>query len=153
MSNPLSVTSGKEWRKANKEGFVIELPSGNVVKMRPVAIDALVMAGKIPDVLSSVAAESLWIQTDEDKLRGQTETIKRYTELVNLIVPLALLEPRVVDNPTSDDEIALDDIEFMDKTFIFQITLQPAGVLRRFRLQQAGDVDAVHDGQDDSAAA
>lgn len=146
------ATSGKEWRKPREEGFIIDLPSGNAAKLRPVALDRLVLAGRIPDLLSPVAAEALWIQTSEAEMKGKGDLLRNYTELVNLIVPLALIEPRISDNPTGDDEISLDDIDFTDKVAIFQVATQPAGVLRRFREQQAGVLDAVHDGKNDGAA-
>ena len=146
-------TRGREWRKPREEGFVIDLPSGNAAKLRPVALDRLVLAGRIPDLLSPVAAEALWVQTTESEMKGKGDLLKNYTELVNLIVPLALVEPRISDNPTADDEISLDDIDFTDKVAIFQVATQPAAVLKRFREQQAGSLDAVHDGENDSAAA
>lgn len=149
MSN--QVTSGRAWRKPREEGFIINLPSGNVAKLRPVALDRLVLTGRIPDLLSPVAAEALWVQTNEAEMKGQGELLKRYTELVNLIVPFALMEPRIVESPTGDDEITLDDLDFTDKVAIFQVATQPATVLKRFREQQAGSLVAVHDSQDDGA--
>ncbi len=145
-------TSAAEWRKAREEGYVVTLPSGHVARLRPVALDVLIISGKLPDLLTPLAAKSLWIETDGEEIANEAEKAKGYAELINIIVPAAMVEPRVVDDPTGDDEISLEDIDFADKAAIYQLATQPAEVLRRFRDKQKRNVAAVSDGQGDGTA-
>lgn len=141
-------TSGATWRKPREEGEVVTLPSGNVARLRPVALDQLIISGKLPDLLTPIAAKSLWTETDTASIGDQVETAKGFAELVNLVVPLAMLTPRIVADPQADDEISMDDIEFSDKIAIFQLATGGSTVLRAFRERQEADVDALPDSED-----
>lgn len=144
----LKPTSGRAWRKPREVGEIVTLPSGNVARLRPVAVDALLAAGRIPDLLSGIAAKTLWAETDTASIAEQAEQAKGFADLINLIVPLAMLEPRVVAEPTGDGEIALDDVEFSDKIAVFQLSTGGSTVLKSFREQQARVVATVPDGED-----
>jgi len=146
-------TPGNEWRKPREEGYVIKLiTSGNTVRLRPVALDMLIASGSIPDILTPAAAKILWDGPDAGLIAARSEIDHEFIDLVNVVVPAAMLYPRVVDTPQADDEISLDDLDFSDKVAIYQLAIQPAAVLRRFRDQQATDVELVRDGQDDEPA-
>lgn len=147
----MRVTPAAQWRKARLEGHVVRLPSGNVARVRPVPMDLLITGGKIPDILTPIAARALWVDTDAETIGNETEMAKGFIELVNLIAPLALVEPRVVAKPTGDDEIALEDMEFSDRLAVFSLATQPSEVLRRFRDEPAGDVEPVRHGDGDGA--
>jgi hypothetical protein len=146
--NKFKPTSGATWRKSREEGEVVTLPSGNVARLRPVALDQLIISGKLPDLLTPIAAKSLWTETDTSTIADQVETAKGFAELVNLVVPLAMLTPRIVLDPQADDEIAMDDIEFSDKIAIFQLATGGSTVLRAFRERQEASVDALPDSED-----
>lgn len=146
-------TSANEWRKPREEGYVVTLPSGHAARLRPVALDVLIITGKLPDLLTPLAAKSLWLETDSEKIGNEAEQARGYAELVNLIVPAAMLEPRMVTDPQNDDEIGPEDMDFVDKVAVFQLATQPAEVLRRFRDQQARDVATISDSEDDSPTA
>lgn len=154
---PDKPTPAAVWRKPRLEGYVVTLPSGNRVRLRPVALDLLILGGDLPDLLTPIAARSLWTETDVAAIADQVELAQGFAELVNRVVPLAVLEPEIVTDVPSgyqfgDDEIALDDIDFGDKLAIFQLATQPAAVLRSFREQQAAGVAALSDGQDGEPA-
>lgn len=144
MSDQLTPTPGSAWRKPREQGEIVTLPSGNVARLRPVAVDALLAAGRIPDLLSGIAAKTLWSETDTASIAEQAEQAKGFADLINLIVPLAMMEPRVVAEPAGDGEIALEDVDFSDKIAIFQLATGGSTVLRTFREQQARNVAAVH---------
>lgn len=146
MSN--EPTPGKDLRKRREEGFVVDLSADCAVKVRPVAIDRLILAGKIPDYLTTIAAKQLWGRTTGDELTD-AEIAKQYAELVNLVVPLALVSPRVVENPTGEDEISLEDLDFRERTTIYTLAVGPVELLRRFRDRQARDVAALPDSEGD----
>lgn len=147
MSKSTRPTSGRQWRKAREEGIVVTLPSGNIARLRPVALDVMLANGQMPDLLAPIAAKSLWDEIDTEKIAGMVDMAKGMADLFGIVCKAALLEPRVVDNPTADDEIALDDIEFQDKAAIFQLAIAPTRALELFRRQQEQRLAAVHDGQ------
>jgi hypothetical protein len=151
--NGVTPTSGREWRKAREEGYVITLPSGNAIRLRSIALDTLILSGKLPDLLTPVAARSLWTFDDGGAIADETEMAKNYAELIHLIVRAGVIEPRIVENPEADDEISMDDLEFNDKVFIFNACIAPAAALQNFRDKQATGLDAVHNGKGDSDTA
>lgn len=143
----LVVTSGASWRQARQAGSVVMLPSGNVIKMRAVPLDQLIITGQLPDLLTPIAAKSLWTTTDEKEIGNTLDLAKGYIELVNRIVPMAVVAPKIVDRPAADDEIELLDLDFGDRVAIFQLATQPAGVLAEFRREQAAKLAAVRNGE------
>lgn len=148
MSHPKPTpTPGSTWRKPRTVGETVTLPSGNVATLRPVALDMLIASGKLPDLLTPIAAKSLWTETDTSTIADQVETAKGFAELVNLIVPAAMLTPRIVENPQGDDEISLEDIDFSDKIAIFQLATGGSQVLKSFREQQEKRMEPVPDGE------
>lgn len=146
MSN--EPTLGKELRKRREEGFVVDLSTGCTVKVRPVAIDRLILAGQIPDYLTALAAKQLWGKITREELTD-LELAKQYADLVNLIVPLAVASPRIVENPQADDEISIDDLDFRERTTIYTLAVGPVELLRRFRDRQTPNVAALLDNEDD----
>lgn len=151
--NGVTPTSGRAWRKAREEGYIITLPSGNVAKLRPVALDVLITSGKLPDLLTPIAARTLWTEDSPQKIAEQAELAQGYAELVNVIVPAAFLSPRIVDSPQADDEISLDDLDFTDKVAVFNLCTAPAAALETFRNQQAANVDTLRNGKGDGDTA
>lgn len=148
--NVLVPTGAKEWRKTRKEGVTITLPSGNTATLVPVALDQLVMNGEIPDFLTSIAAKSLWTETDSAAIPEDNDLSSRYLKLIDIIVPLAMLSPKVAILPNEEKgEISIDDIDFVDKVAIFNLAIQPSSVLRNFRKQQEEFMAGVRDGEDD----
>ena len=143
-------TSAAEWRRLRQEGYTITLPSGNVATLRPVPLDKLIQKGEIPDYLTPVAARSLWIESESDKIAEDGDLNKKFIELINYIVPLAVIIPAIVENPEDGkEEITIDDVDFMDKVAIFNLAIQPSSVLRSFRDQQEERMASVRDGEDD----
>lgn len=148
-----SLTQASEWRRPRQEGYVITLPSGFKARLRPVALDMLILSGKLPDLLTPIAAKSLWTETDTAAIGDQAELAKGFAELINIVVPAAMMYPLVVDDPQAENEIGLEDIDFSDKTAIFQLVTQPAEVLRRFCDQQTAGVESLLYSKNDMPAA
>jgi len=147
------VTPAAAWRKPRLEGYTVTLPSGNTVRLRPVALDMLILTGKLPDLLTPIAARSLWVDTNADAIGKEVELARGFTELVNIVVPAALLEPCMVDDPQADNEIGPNDMDFADKLAVFQLATQPAEVLRQFREQQTGSLATLSNGDGDRPTA
>lgn len=145
MTDEWQPTSGKTWRSPRLEGVVIPLPSGNMARIRPVALDMMVASGKIPDLLAPIAAKTLWTEIDTDEIGDVKELATGMVNLFNVVCKAAFVEPRVVDEPQADDEITLEDIAFQDKATVFQLAIGPARHLELFRQEQGERLAALHD--------
>lgn len=146
----LQVPPASAWRKPREQGYTVRLPSGNVATLRPVAVDVLLLSGKLPDLLSPIVAKTLWAETEPATLADQAELSKGFAELVNIVTRASMLNPRIVDEPSADDEIGLEDIDFSDKLAIFQLATGGSAVLQKFLEQQAASVEPVRDGESDN---
>ena len=146
---PIMPASAGDWRKLNKTTTVTTLAySGLTVEIGTIQMDQLLLAGKIPDLLTPIVAEALWSPVGQGRDVAELSDQKGFFELVNIVVGAALIAPRVVAKPAADDEIAIDDLSFLDKITIYRTATQPLGVLHRFRVEQEPTVDAVPEGED-----
>lgn len=141
MTKPIS---GKRMREAREEGVSVPLSTGIWVAIRPVPLDKLLATGEIPDSLSGIAAASIVqpgseIPTD----RNDIESVTKYFALANLITRLALVSPKIVDDPQGDDECSLEDFSAVERGEILTFSRQAAENLRRFRDQQTASMAAL----------
>jgi len=143
------VTGASEWKVPYVEGIEITLPSGKAVSLRPVSMDTMLLQGKISDLLTPLVAKAMWEETPADEIASKAELAKGFSELVNTIIPAAVLSPKVITSgEPGEDEILLDWIEFGDRTFIFQLVIQPVELLYSFRDEQRANLDAVPTGEE-----
>lgn len=159
MGETKRPTRGTDWRRPREEGFTLELPSGNVARIRPVALDVLLRNGDVPDLLTPWVAKTIYegVDTDElDKLLS-VDTLVEQSEgmlaLIDAICAAAFVEPRIVEDPQADDEIAIADVELQDRGAVFSLAVLPAQALRSFLERQAAGVAPVPDGDGDGPAA
>lgn len=142
------ATSAKEWIRSRTEGYPIPLPSGLIAILRPVPLDQLIEENKIPDMLTPVAAKALWSDTEATDLARDIDLHKDFISLMNLIVPMAMVSPKVVKNPDYEkEEISIKDVDFNDKVAIFNLSIQPAAVLKSFRPRQKESVESSFDSE------
>ncbi len=153
MSEQLQPTSGRLWRQPREEGVAITLPSGHVARLRPVALDVMIAHGELPDLLTPLAAKTLWTEIEAKEIGDTAELATGTIELFNLVCRAAFVSPRVVDDPQADDEIGLADIAFEDKSAVFQLCIQGARALELFRERQAQRLEALHNGEGPGPAA
>lgn len=147
------VTPAAEWRRPREEGIEIQLPSGKVVRLRPVSMSTMLLDGSIPDLLSPLAAKTIWIgdksleAEDELSFEKIKDVAPEMLKLHNIITKEGLVYPRVVDDPQEDDEISLKDIDDGDKAAVFAYVTQGVYALEFFRDQQSADVESVPNGE------
>ena len=142
------VRAGASWRKTATEGVELQLLSGEWVRIRSVPIDQLIATGELPDILTPLAAKVLWDSTEAQKLGQDVELAKQYVELCNKVVTLALVEPKVVDNPQKDGEVGIWQIPLAERSELLTYAMQPAQVLANFRTEQARVLATLSNGQD-----
>lgn len=148
------ATSGAVWRSAREQGYLKQLPSGNWARLRPVALDRLLISGEVADLLTPLVVKMVMDGADtvslDTFLNNATAertlgTVAETIQLLDLVCRAAFVEPRIVDNPQADDEISLADLSLEDKGLAFSLAMQPAEELRRFRLEPTPDVATVPD--------
>jgi hypothetical protein len=124
------VTSAKEFRQKSQkasEGELVTLPSGAVVKLRKPSLTGLLKKGLVPAHLLSVAMGS-----GEDK-KLTADDLKKGVELTDFILMEAFVEPKLVrENPT-EDEICLDDLTDEDRFHVQAYAQGGASDLNSFR--------------------
>lgn len=145
------VTSAREWKKPYEEGFEIELPSGHIVKLRPVPLAGMLTSGALPDLLTKAAAEAIFQGEVGDSDSGIIEIATSALALLDYVCKLAFVEPLIVGKIEDEErEILVEHVEVDDKQAVFQVATQPAQVLRKFRDEQARSLAALSDSEGDS---
>lgn len=152
----LPVSSGAEWRKNREQGELIQLPfCGRFIRLRTVRPDSLLRLGKIPNVLTTLVLNMLYDRDEDDqfeKFLANSETREQAIDMVEslrVVCTAGMVSPRIVDNPTEDDEISIDDLDLGDRAFIFRLVFAPAEALSRFRAESPSDVAVMANGEGD----
>lgn len=154
-------TLGAEWRRPREQGFLKVMPSGNKAYLRPVTPAALMaVMGEIPDHLTPIVADMIFGGIAHEKTmklidamtvdaaQDSLQRAARSVEFANTLCKIAFVNPKVVDNPRAEDEIAPGDIELTDRFFVLTLSMQDVEVLRNFRWESFADVEALPDSQD-----
>jgi len=139
------TTSGSEWRKAREEGVEVELPSGRTAKLRPISLQWLLKAGRIPDGLTAIVSQMI---SGKLEITNVVDTAKEIISLNELMVTACMVEPKVVPTPTTDEEIGLEDLTDEEVDFIVAWAAKPAQTMDTFRKRQVKSVETVYDSQD-----
>ena len=100
----LKVTPAASWKKAQEE--IVELPSGNVVKLIRHNMYVMRKTGQVPDFARQV-------MDDADNATGDQKQ-----DTVEWRVALAFVEPKVVTGKPKEGELSIDDIEDRDKAMV-----------------------------------
>ena len=130
------VLSVAELRRQRDEGELMTLPaSGWVVRMRRVHLLDLVEQGKIPSSLIKLTGEMVSATKRGMNLRD----MEQYASVVNLVVIASLLEPRVGEDAT-DEQLAVGELEMLDRLAIFNEGNMPSRRLLRFLPEQKKSV-------------
>ena len=125
-----------QWRASQKHELA--LPSGLNVLVRDASLTDLMIAGTIPQTfLNEIAAAaetgSNKVNVDLKKFAGSQD----FGALIQGIVRVCLLEPRIVETP-DDDNITLDELSGDDKMAIFEWANREVEAVRPFRETGAG---------------
>lgn len=153
-SNGYHATPASEYRRAREEGVVVQLPSSLFyMRIRPVDLSVLIASGKIPDPLTPLAAQTLWegktLTLEEMKdLTTKSQVARDFSAMMATVIKAAAMDPEISDNPTAN-AISLADLDLSDRIFLYELAVQPLGVLHRFRAGQTQDVGALPDSESD----
>lgn len=140
----LRVTPADQFR----QGDLVRLPSGRVVRIRPLPLTALLTAGVIPNKLLAVAEK---YAAEGTKAQLVDKEVREFLELINFVVQVALIEPRIVplikpktvsedlaeilSPPLPEGCITHFDLTDEDRMFIFDYAQRGPEALKPFRAE------------------
>jgi hypothetical protein len=132
-----------------RRGKEVTLPSGDTVVLRGVGFDTLLLTDRVPDFLTPLVVNAVnGSQVPLPSVEEDVEKTKEMAQFINLVCELAFVSPRIVPTPQAEDEISMDDLDMIDKRFVFFNVLgKPTRWLNSFRHEQAQDVGGVGDGE------
>lgn len=163
----LEPTSIKDWKRepvqvaTEVEGFIAELPSGNVVRMvRTMDMPLLLKTGQIPNPLAGIVQGMIDSRTTQfpfDEM--DTEVMMQLLDLLHETVVRSVIEPpfsmpakrirkgkdketpeaymqRLEDWEPDPDTISVWDMDMSDRFFIFAVAQGAAADLASFREEQ-----------------
>lgn len=129
-----------EWRASRVHE--LSLPSGLQVKVRDVTMTDLMLTGKLPEGIMGMMTDLAQSGAQEADLGLVTKNAQEFNALLNALVQLCLVEPKIGD--TADDEhILLAEIPSDDKLTLFNFLNRGAEQVRPFREGEAEPVEAV----------
>lgn len=149
-NKPTSVTA---WKKASASAPPVLLPSGNYMRIRKVGMQVLLKTGLMPNNLMSLVKKSLdkaegkknddvvstedaqELLMDPEKLQGLMDFLDRMTIFV-------AQEPSVMPDPgegveRDDSLLYVDEVDFEDKMFIFQVVCGGTTDVESFRAEHS----------------
>jgi len=142
----LKPTLGKQMRQMREQGVVLPFPSGNNYRVRVVGAAALLRRGSLPNVLLSFVNEAIYGGVTADRidafmtLRDKEEHNIEFLDSLKVCCEEVFLEPRIVDEPTTDDEMSIADVPLVDQAWAFDLAFGFARELRPFRPEQEANV-------------
>lgn len=104
------VTTAAEWRKKARAVFRVTLPSGATVIARKIDVTTMIGDGELSADVFDVAAQT------------PAGRYKIFKDASRVAAPRIAVSPRIVaqnGEPTSEDDIVLDDIPVNDLTALF----------------------------------
>lgn len=152
-SNGQQSSSALEWRKAREIGELVPLPSGLSARLRPADLMKMVKLGRIPDLLSPIAAKMVWSEQEPEEIGQTLDMAMEYYDLINIVLPAIFVYPKIVTDDgaeLADDEIILADVGPDDRVIAFNLAISGVSAMRNFRERQAEFMATVSDIDQDS---
>lgn len=158
--NTKAPTSPQDFKKKRPVGIMLDLPSGNVIKVKSVDLVSLVVSGKIPNSLLTTVQEHLK-DVDPDQVTEQEaadfaakmspeELAQTFSVMDSLVIAMAM-EPKV--HPVPEDEgqrdeelLYVDELDGEDKLFMFNWSQKGLKQTQRFPEQAGERLDALEEG-------
>lgn len=131
-TKPLQITSASDFRKKSRkelvEGELVELPSGNVVRLARPSLANMIKDGRIPSSLIPAAMGTVQGATPQN-----AQELKKSIEVIDSVLIHSFVEPKLVKENPSDDEIELADLSDNDRAAAFSYVQGGVALLKKFR--------------------
>lgn len=148
------VTPASKWKKTGAVSeATLELPSGNVMRVRRIPLENLIARGLIPNSLLPMMQGALaGKRMDAASEQFTQEQLTDMLELQNSVTIACAVEPAVVAVPDDEDDrdedtLYTDEVDMQDKAFIFQWAVGGTADAARFRSKFAESVATLGDGE------
>lgn len=149
-------TSVSAWKKSI-QAPPIELPSGHYMRIRKVGLPVLMQTGMMPNSLMAIAQRAVSKgqgkpqEVSDDELAEMAMDPKKVQELADFIdrmVVFVAQEPEVYPIPEEhvardEDTLYVDEVDYDDKMFIFQVVTGGTTDLEQFRGQHTSAMAAL----------
>jgi hypothetical protein len=162
MATKKQRSTAKTW-KGKASGVDLELPSGNICYAKRPGMDTFLAEGKVPNALMPIITKSMEKakggkplnsnELDMSEFLNDQEKLNAVIEFQNLVVLTAVKEPAVLPVPENesdreDDLLYIDEVDQMDKAFIFQWAMGGPAELEGFRNRLASAVSDLEQGEE-----
>jgi hypothetical protein len=144
-------TSGVEWRKTREKGVAVKLPSGFTACLRPISFETILLVENVPEPILKAIAEVTLGKKDDFELDGIEDARNAYI-FSRIVCRTCFVSPKIVDNPTADDEISADDLDVGDINFVTRLLYEPALKLSIFHPSESEEMETVAVGSVDASA-
>jgi len=142
----LKVTTPTQW--STRRGEIVELPSGNVARLRTISLSMCLFGGTVPNHLSG-AIKDLVEEGREAVEKLAESDLKKAVEVQSWLIEQAMLEPRIHtgDDSMGPDEIEHGDLTDEDRSFVCSFAIRGVAMLEPFR-EERGGAEPGHNGEE-----
>lgn len=150
----LRPTPAGSWSTKTK-AVTVTLPSGNVATIcAGLKMHSILRLGRLPDALTPTVVRYFNLDGSDATAPAQSvEDVRGIYQFMEEICRASFVSPVVVDENPGRDEIALDDLDEADVSFVFRWAMRPVHELERFLAEQEAAVEAVDAQSDDPPSA
>lgn len=157
------ATSAAGWKGKKALATTLELPSGNVCKVRRVSIAKLLSEEVFPDELSALIQDTVSDKSGKKSIAKESASASvkdmgKFMDAIDKVAVLVIAEPKVVrpvdengkeldDDDRDPEKLYTDDVDLEDKIFVFQYAVGGGSDLNTFRSELAAGVGSVPDVQ------
>lgn len=156
---PAKPTSVANWKKTSVPPLV-EMPSGNWMRLKKVGLQALIKTGIMPNSLLGIANKAVQKGkkeevSDEDMLGllADKSKLDEISQFMDEVIILCAHEPKVHRLPEQGverdpDLLYVDEVEDEDKMFVFQVITGGTTDIESFRAETGSTMAALRGRED-----
>lgn len=157
-----SPTSASSWKKKTVGGTLFTVPSGNTALIRTPGMQAFIKQGIIPNALMPFIQEAMKkgekpSDVDVSQLLDDPTRLNQIMDLADAVTVNCCIDPKVEaipldedenqipigDSRRDDDTLYVDEVDFEDKMYIFNLAVGGTSDLEKFREGPQSSVDAL----------
>ncbi len=153
----LEVTEVSDWKKSDRHGVKLRLPSGKVCLAFNPGIHVFLERGMIPNSLMPIVQQAIKEGKGLDAKKSQalaedSAVLQDVMSLVNGIFLTVVVQPKVYSIPEDEEErnterLYIDEVDLDDRLFIMQWVVGGTRDLERFRDEQAAALGNLSAGE------